>query len=51
MTMRGFREWEWDERKYFFNYGLEVLGFLGGGAGFRAERGEVGEDFVVGKSG
>jgi len=32
---------------YFFYNGLEVLAFLGGGAGFGAEGGEGREDFVI----
>jgi len=36
---------------HFFDYCLEVLVFLGCGAGFGAEGGEVVEDFVVGEHG
>lgn len=38
-------------RVYFFEYGVDVRGFLGCGAGFGAGRGEVCVDFVVGEDG
>lgn len=37
--------------RYFFDDGLEVLAFFGGGAGFGAEGCEVGEDVVVAEDG
>lgn len=36
---------------YFFEHGFDVRVFLQRGAGFRAGRGEVREDFVVGEDG
>ena len=36
---------------YFFEHGVDVRVFLGRGAGLRAVRGEVREDFVVGEDG
>ena len=36
---------------YFFDDGLEVLGFFGRGVGFGAEGGEMGEHFMIGEGG
>jgi len=40
-----------ERERYFFDDGFKVLAFSGGGAGFCAEGGEVGEDFVVAEDG
>lgn len=47
--MMFYREGDGDD--YFFEHGVDIRVFLGGGARFCMVRGEVREDFIVGEDG